>query len=97
MNLRKVARGRDCTIRLPGCNGGGETTVLAHYRSVRLGAGTAHKPADWLGAWACSSCHDLVDARAFTHQHSKDMVRLAHAEGVLETIGNLMERGIIKC
>ena len=33
MSLRKLARGRPCQVRIPGvCDGGGETTVLAHYR-----------------------------------------------------------------
>lgn len=53
MNLRKLARGMDCQIRLirlPCCNHNAETTVLAHYRSVGLGAGIGIKPADWLGA-----------------------------------------------
>ncbi|HBS0984508.1 DUF1364 family protein, partial [Klebsiella pneumoniae] len=32
-NLRKAARGRECTVRIPGyCNGNPETSVLAHYR-----------------------------------------------------------------
>ena len=31
MNLRKLAKGRDCQVRLPGiCNGNPETVVLAH-------------------------------------------------------------------
>lgn len=94
MNLRELAKGKDCTIRLPGCDGGGETTVLAHYRSIRLGAGVGHKPPDWLGAWACARCHNLADSRTFTHGHSRDIVRLAHAEGVLETVGKLLALGV---
>ena len=33
MNLRKMAKDRDCTVRLEGiCNGDRATTVLAHVR-----------------------------------------------------------------
>ena len=31
MNLRKLAQGQQCMIRLFGCNGDPATTVLAHY------------------------------------------------------------------
>ena len=43
--LREEARGRDCTVRLPGCNGGGESTVLAHYRLAGT-CGMGIKPPD---------------------------------------------------
>jgi len=82
--LRKAARGMPCQVRLPGCNGGGETTVLAHYRLAGY-CGTGLKPDDDVfGAWACSNCHDLIDGRmrcAMTHAE----LRLAHAEGILRT------------
>ena len=83
MNLRNLAKGKPCMVRLPGiCNGNPETTVLAHYRlSGTCGAGM--KPDDQQGAWACSACHDEVDRR--TRKLENDFVRLAHAEGVLRT------------
>jgi hypothetical protein len=82
-------------VRLPCCDGGGDTTVAAHYRSLRLGAGARLKPHDLFAAWACAPCHDVVDARVFRHGHSRDMVRLAHAEAVLETIYVLLQDGRI--
>ncbi|MFO5541033.1 nuclease domain-containing protein, partial [Klebsiella pneumoniae] len=43
-NLRKEARGRECTVRIPGhCNGNPETSVLAHYRLAGT-CGTGCKP-----------------------------------------------------
>ena len=91
VDLRKQARDKPCMVRLPGCDGGGATTVLAHYRLANY-CGTSLKPIDELGAWACAHCHDVVDSRikvslalagrALTH----DEIRLAHAEGVLRTI-----------
>lgn len=83
---RKSAKGQPCMVRLPGCDGGGETTVLAHYRLAGT-CGTGTKPPDVLGAWACWFCHECCDGRAPAPEgYSRDQVRLAHAEGVLRTI-----------
>ena len=85
-SLRKAARGKPCMVRLHGCDGGGETTVLAHYRMLPY-CGTGIKPPDELGAWACANCHDKIDQR--TTSMDREYLRLAHAEGVLRT---MMER-----
>jgi hypothetical protein len=90
MDLRKLAKGQRCMIRLPGCNHDRRTTVLAHYRLAGY-AGMGAKPDDWsFGAWACSHCHDIVDGRVKT-DHTKHIVRLAHAEGCLRTQAELRE------
>jgi hypothetical protein len=81
--IRKEARGRPCTIRYPGCDGGGETTVLAHYRLAGT-CGAGMKPPDELGAYACHHCHDVADGRKQIGW-SRDAVRLAHCEGVMRT------------
>jgi hypothetical protein len=88
MDLRKIARGKPCMIRLPGCNHDRATTVLAHYRlSGYSGIGT--KPDDFaFGAWSCSNCHDLVDGRVRS-DHDREVLRLAHAEGCLRTQAEL--------
>lgn len=82
---RQEARGKPCMVRLPGCDGGGETTVLAHYRLAgTCGVGT--KPPDEQAAWACHHCHAIVDGRAWPPSgYTTTTVRLAHAEGVLRT------------
>jgi hypothetical protein len=84
MNLRTQARGMPCQVRLPGCDGGGETTVLAHYRMLPY-CGTGLKPPDALGAWCCDRCHALVDGRRKHIGVTRQDARLAHAEGVLRT------------
>jgi hypothetical protein len=59
---RKSAAGQPCTLRLPGCDGGGETTCLCHIR--RFGwAGVAQKPHDFLAVYACHNCHGVIDGR----------------------------------
>jgi len=87
VNLRKLARGRDCQIRLPGvCNHNPETTVLAHYRMAGL-SGMGMKSPDLCGAWACSACHSYVDT------HRDDGTARAFLEGVLRTIAALQKEG----
>lgn len=71
-NLRKAARGRECTVRLPGiCNHNSETTVLAHLRRAGI-AGMGQKPVDLCAVRACSSCHDAIDGRANARLYDYD-------------------------
>lgn len=91
--LTKLARGRECQVRLPCCNYNVETTVLAHYRLAGT-CGAGMKPNDLQGAWACSACHDEIDRR--TRNFDIDFVRLAHAEGVFRTIYILVKERVIK-
>jgi hypothetical protein len=82
-------------IRLPGiCNGNPETTVLAHYRMLPYN-GTGIKPPDWMGAFACSQCHDYIDGRKSRADQRYDSLRLAHAEGVFRTMDALIKMGLI--
>ncbi len=94
MNLRKQAKGRGCTVRLPGvCNHNSETVVLAHIRMPGI-SGIGLKADDALGAWACSACHDAIDRRAHTDL-DRDYVRLAHLEGMVRTIAQRRAEGIV--
>lgn len=94
-DLRKLARGRECTVRLVGiCNRNPETTVLAHFRLVGV-SGMGMKSPDLLAAFACSACHDAIDRRAHTDL-DRDYVRLAHLEGVVRTQAELLKLGVIK-
>jgi hypothetical protein len=93
-NLRDLAEGRPCLVRVPECNGGGATTVLAHYRLAGY-SGNGLKPPDVMGAHACSSCHDVIDGRKHIEGWPRERVRLAHAEGVMRTIAALHDEGHI--
>ena len=69
-------------VRVPGvCDGGGETTCLAHYRLAGY-CGTGMKTDDALGAWCCAPCHAHVGDR------SEDL-----AVGVLRTVAELRKEG----
>ena len=84
MDYRKLARGKPCMVRLPGCSHDRSTTVLAHYRLSPY-CGTGIKPDDLVfGAWCCSTCHDLIDGRV-KYEGDREVLRLAHAEGVFRT------------
>jgi hypothetical protein len=84
-----------CQVRLGGiCNGNTETTVLAHYRLAGT-CGMGLKPPDLLGAWCCSSCHDVIDGRVKTGEYFKAQIQFWFAEGVLRTINELIKRDVI--
>lgn len=93
MNLRKLARGRECQVRLPCCNGDPATTVLAHYRLIGV-SGMGIKSPDVIASWACSDCHDAIDRRRYL-DFDRDFVRLAHAEGVFRTQAQLIREGVL--
>ncbi|POU02036.1 DUF1364 domain-containing protein [Escherichia sp. ESNIH1] len=95
IDLRKQARGRECTVRIPGhFNFNPETSVLAHYRLAGT-CGTGCKPDDLQGAIACSGCHDVIDGRVKTTEYSHDDLRLMHAEGVMRTLNIWKREGFL--
>ena len=88
MNLRELARYKPCMVRLPGCDGGGATTVLAHYRLSGY-CGTGIKPRDVMAAWACHPCHEAIDQRRTIDGYTRAEIRIAHAEGCLRTAAEI--------
>ncbi len=91
MNLRKLAKGKPCQVRIPGvCNGNPETTVLAHLG----GGGMGMKQPDILGAWCCSDCHDVIDGRNRQRVYPSWDLRLFHFEGIIRTQQELMRMGL---
>ena len=93
--LRKEAKGRDCTVGIPGvCNRDPATTVLAHVnlRSVFM-CGMGGKPPDWAGAHSCSACHDVIDGRVTHPDFTYDEIKAMHLEGVIRTLKILIDEG----
>lgn len=60
-HLLRMARGRPCLLGLPGCDGGGATTVAAHSNSMKHGKAMGRKADDCFSAWSCASCHRALD------------------------------------
>lgn len=90
--IRNAARGQPCTLRLPGCDGGGETTVLAHLPYGNRGIG--RKANDLHGAFCCRVCHDQLDGRALLAVSREELLEaIIRAHG--ETLDFLARRGIL--
>lgn len=80
-DLRELARDKPCKVRVPGCDGGGATTVLAHYRLAGLSGGSLKSP-DVCGADACGPCHAAVGDRG-----------IELAEAILRTLAERWAEG----
>lgn len=96
--IRQSAKGQDCQVRIIGvCNFNPETTILAHPNAYAAGKGAGMKALDGLGAYCCSSCHDVIDGRAPrpTGMRKSD-VDLAFHEGHQRTFVILAEKGLVK-
>lgn len=91
--LRESAQGKPCSLRLPGCDGGGETTVLAHLPNGGRGMGI--KASDTHACFACSGCHDVLDGREFMRVEAEVLLEQclrAHAE----TMTQWIEDGLVQ-
>ena len=77
MNLRHLAKGRRCLVRIPEmCDD--ENVILAHWRQVGI-SGMGLKSPDLIAAYACGRCHAYIDT------HHDDETQLAFAKGVFRT------------
>lgn len=93
-NLRKLAKGQECQVRIPGaCNFNNETTVLAHA-PIKGIHGMGMKCPDLIGAWCCSNCHDVIDGRR-TIDFTKEEIANFKFEGVIRTQMELMKMGVV--
>jgi hypothetical protein len=95
LNLRDLARDRDCQIRVPNhCLRSTETVVGCHYRLTTF-SGMSMKAEDWLLAYGCFMCHAIVDGQRnseFTLVERKLML----AEGVFRTQRILFAEGVLR-
>lgn len=94
MNLRKLAQGQQCQVRIEGvCSCDQNTTVLHHIRMSGV-TGMGMKANDLLGAWVCSSCHSAIHGQIkteFTHEE----IKLRELEGVIRTQAQLIQMGVL--
>lgn len=86
IDLRREAVGRDCQVRLDGCQT--IPTCLCHWRQINI-SGLGLKSPDAIGAWGCAHCHDIVD-RIGRHDPA---VQLDFARGVFRTQAILIAEG----
>lgn len=84
-----AVRGRPCTLRLDGCDGGGETTVACHMRDRHKGMG--QKASDLFAVAGCANCHKALDeAKQLTIEHALAMIR-----AIQETQEMFLEAGVL--
>jgi hypothetical protein len=89
--IRASARGKTCFVCIPSiCDGGGDTTVLAHLH----GGGMGSKTLDIHAAYCCSACHDVIDGR-IPSSLSKETLTRYHLEGVIRTQKELVREGLL--
>ncbi|WP_096777524.1 DUF1364 domain-containing protein [Wohlfahrtiimonas populi] len=94
-NLRKLAHGKECQVRIPNvCNFNNETTVLAHV-PIKGSAGMGQKTIDLIGTWCCSNCHDVIDGRVKS-QFSREEIDNMKYEGMIRTQLNVVRMGAVK-
>lgn len=94
MNLRNLANGAPCLIRVPGvCNHDPATTVLCHVRMSGI-SGMGLKAPDLIAALGCSRCHDFVDGRS-NPANTAEYRRTLLLEGMARTVYYWIEKGII--
>lgn len=88
--LREFANGRDCSLRLDGCNFDSQTTVLAHLPCGHKGMGM--KGPDTVAVLACSACHDKIDGRAIGYTlEAPDALR-----ALAETHTQMIDAGLLR-
>lgn len=93
--ITKFASGKPCTARIPhGFGHDPATSVWAHIRGVRWGAGMGKKPPDFCGLIACSMCHDIIDGRVQTDME-RDFIKMCAMEGHLESLALLHKEGLV--
>jgi len=96
-NLRKEARGRNCTYRAPGvCKNDRDTVVLCHTNESRAArAGMGIKPHDVLAFFGCDACHSLADGRVTSSEYSYEEKRVMEYQAVIRTQKILLDEGKI--
>jgi len=91
--ITKSAKGQQCQIRIPGvCNGNRETVVAAHLNGYGMGC----KNPDLFISYACSACHDEVDARTWCQTFKRSDISRMFYEGIFRTQTILLRDGLIK-
>lgn len=94
VDLRKLARDRNCEIRVPGGCAPVDTVVLCHARIIGI-SGAGMKVPDLLAAFGCFRCHAIVDGQQKS-DYTAEQRRLMLLEGMARTQAILIREDIIK-
>lgn len=89
-NLRQIARGQPCYLRLSGICCHQETVVLAHIRRGGIG-GIGIKPCDVVALPMCHACHGVYDGRIRT-EYTREQLDAEALRGLVQWLSWLWER-----
>lgn len=92
-DLRKLARDRTCTIRVPGGCSPDETVVACHIRLSGI-SGIGIKSPDIFCAYGCFRCHAICDGR-MSSGFTAAQRRLMLLEGMMRTQQILINEGVL--
>jgi hypothetical protein len=93
--ITQSANGQTCTLQIVGQScAPDETVVLAHI-PLPGNHGTALKPDDLCAAYACATCHDLLDGRVPGLKHGSADWLFYALRGMARTLRILHDTGII--
>lgn len=92
-DLRQIAAGQRCFMRLPGLCGHPETVVLAHIRRGGI-AGVGQKPCDAAALPMCHACHNAYDGRIRT-EYTREQLDAEVLRGLVQWLSWLWEREYI--
>jgi hypothetical protein len=94
--VRNAANGELCTLQIIGvCQGGTESTVLAHLPDESHGI--SRKADDTSACFACAGCHDVIDGRRRwpDSEDRADVHQFYMRRAQTRTIRRLVELGVI--
>jgi hypothetical protein len=91
MKITEEARGRECLIRLFGCQHD-QGVVACHY-PLTDETGMGMKAPDFMIAFGCNHCHAIADGRVRSVFESREQVEIALMRGVLRTQSALWREG----
>lgn len=103
--LRKSARGEECTVNAPTCNGGGldidgnSKACLAHFPFLDPNtAGMGGKIHDIAAGYCCDPCHGYIDRRTrIGGQLISEADQLFYgARSMVRTVARMIETGVLK-
>ena len=95
--LRQSARHQPCTFQIPNCcTHLTDTTVLCHLPDD---TGTGHmsgKSPDWIAAFGCHKCHDVIDRRNNTRAISEEDREFYMRRGMIRTWKIWIDMGLLE-
>ena len=95
--LKQSAKWQKCTFQIPDvCTHNVSTTVLCHLPDESGTGYMAGKSPDWIAAFGCYKCHDVIDRRDNTRAISEEDREFYMRRAMMRTWKIWIEKGIIK-